>query len=122
MRLCSCRRRSEVGGNLAEEKKLLSLAWSEVQGGLVVEDERLMAALVESFGRWSHCGRKKKLVCRGERKVHGGFWWSVGGFVGFLWWSWWWKSWWWLERQEERGRKKTAEIGEEGLVFGRLWT
>jgi hypothetical protein len=29
MQLCSCRRRSEVGGNLAEEKKLLSLVWHE---------------------------------------------------------------------------------------------
>ena len=25
-----------------------------------MEDERLIAALVESFGRWSRCGRKKK--------------------------------------------------------------
>jgi hypothetical protein len=126
MQLCSCKRWSEVGGNLAEEKKLLSLAWSEVRGGLVVKDERLMAALVESFGCWSRCGRKKKLVCRGERKVHGGSWWSVGGFVGFLWWSWWWRSWLWLwlvagtaGRERE---KKTAETGAEGLVFGRLWT
>jgi len=54
-----------------------------------VEDERLIAALVESFGRWSRCGRKKKPVCSGERKVHNGSRWSVGGF---LWWSWWLKA------------------------------
>ena len=114
MQLCSCKRRSEVGGNLAEEKKLLSLAWSEVRGGLVVKDERLIAALVESFGRRSRCGRKKKLVCRGERKVHGGSWWSVGGFVGFMWWSWWWRSWLWLERRGERGRKKLQKQGQRG--------
>jgi len=33
MQLCSSRRRSEVGGNLTEEKKLLSLDWREVGGG-----------------------------------------------------------------------------------------
>jgi hypothetical protein len=70
-----------VGGDLAKEKKLLSLAWREVGSGLVVEEKRLMAALVESFGRWSRCGRKKKPVCRGERKVHGGSRWSVGGLL-----------------------------------------
>jgi len=34
MQLCSCRLRSEVGDDLAEEKKLLSLVWREVGGGL----------------------------------------------------------------------------------------
>ena len=34
MQLLSCRWRSKAGGNLAEEKKLLSLAWREVGGGL----------------------------------------------------------------------------------------
>jgi len=34
MQLYSCKRWSEVGGNLAREKQLLSLAWSEVGGGL----------------------------------------------------------------------------------------
>jgi len=34
MQLHSCRWRSKAGGNLAEEKKLLSLAWHEVGGGL----------------------------------------------------------------------------------------
>jgi len=34
MQLHSCRWRSKAGGNLAEEKKLLSLAWREVGGGL----------------------------------------------------------------------------------------
>ena len=64
--------------------------------------------------------------CREERETDGGSWWSVGGYVGFLWWSWWWRSWWclWLvagtaERERER---KTAETGAEGLVFRRLWT
>jgi len=71
--------RSEAGGNLAEEKEPLSLAWREVGGGLVVKDKRLMAALVESFGRQSRCGRKKKPVYRGERKVHGGSRWPIGG-------------------------------------------
>jgi len=33
MQLCSCRRQSEVGGNLVEEKELLSLAWREADGG-----------------------------------------------------------------------------------------
>jgi len=109
-----------------EEKKLLLLAWSEFGGGLVVADERLMAAFMESFGRRSRCGRKKKLVCRGERKVHGGSHWSDGGRVSFLWCSWWWRSWWWLwlvsgtaGRERER---KTTETGVEGLVFRRLWT
>jgi len=34
MQLHSYRWRSKAGGNLAEEKKLLSLAWREVGGGL----------------------------------------------------------------------------------------
>jgi hypothetical protein len=90
-----------VGGDLAEEKRLLSLAWSEVGCGLVMEDERLMAALVECFGRRSRCGRKKKSVYRGERKVHDSSQWSVGGL---LWWSWWWL---WLEARTmvERERR-----------------
>ena len=25
--------------------------------------------------------------CREERETDGGSWWSVGGYVGFLWWS-----------------------------------
>jgi hydroxymethylglutaryl-CoA reductase len=50
----------KMKGDLVEGMELLSLVWSEVGGGLVVEDERLMTALVESFGRWSRCGRKKK--------------------------------------------------------------
>jgi hypothetical protein len=87
-----------------------------------VEDERLMAVLVESFGRRSRCGRKKKLVCRGERKVHGGSLWSVSGCVGFLWWRWWWRSWWWLwlvvgtaEKEKER---KNYRNEAKRLVFG----
>jgi hypothetical protein len=48
---------------------LLSLAWSEVGGGLVVEDERLMAVLGESFGRRSRCGRKKKLVSKERERL-----------------------------------------------------
>jgi hypothetical protein len=82
-----------------------------------VEDERLMAVLVESFGRRSRYGRKKKLVCRGERKVHGGSLWSVSGCVGFLWW----RSWWWLwlvvgtaEREERKNYRNEAKR----LVFG----
>jgi hypothetical protein len=91
----------------------LSLAWSEVGGGLVVEDERLMAVLGESFGRRSRCGRKKKLVCRGERKAHGGSWWSIGGYVDFMWWSWWWL--WLVARtaKRERERKKLQKRGRE---------
>jgi hypothetical protein len=115
----------------------LSLAWSEVGSGLVVEDERLMAALGESFGRRIRCGRKKKLVCRRERKVHGGSrWslggcvgeklvcrrekkvhggsrWSLGGCVGFMWWSWWW-LWLVVGTAEKEGEKKTAEMGQKG--------
>jgi len=34
MQLHSCRWRSKAGGNLAEEKKLLSLAWRGVGSGL----------------------------------------------------------------------------------------
>jgi hypothetical protein len=81
-----------------------------------VEDERLIAVLVKSFGHQSRCGRKKKLVCRGERKVHGGSRWSIGGCVGFLWWSWWWL---WLvagttgrERERKRDDRKRRKIGE----------
>ena len=33
MQFCSCSQWSEVRGDLAEEKKLLSLDWSEVGGG-----------------------------------------------------------------------------------------
>jgi len=119
MQLRSCSRRSEVGGDLAEEKRLLSLAWSEVGCGLVMEDERLMAALVECFGRWSRCGRKKKSVYRGERKVHVAFGGQLVAYCGGAGGG----SGWRLERRwrekEDRGlcRKKNWGGGWFFLIF-----
>jgi hypothetical protein len=63
--------------------------------------------------------------CREERETNGGCWCSVGGCVGFLWWSWWWEDrwwgWWWLKRRRERGREeKLHKRGREAGFFPTL--
>ena len=77
-----------------------------------MEDEGLMVVLVESFGHQSHRGRKKKLVCRGERKVHGDSRWSIGGCAGFLWWSWWWLL---LVTRTTRGERERKKLKKWGI-------
>ena len=65
---------------------LLSRPWS---GGWA---DGLGSVVARNGGRGSKRRRRKREgLQRGERKVHGGSWWSVGGF---LWWSWWWKDQW----------------------------
>ena len=72
MQLHSCRSRSRTGGNLAEEKKLLSLAWREVGGGLgslpeagggVDESLVLLLPVLE---------KEENRPCRGEGKLTAG--------------------------------------------------
>jgi type VI protein secretion system component VasK len=56
---------------------------------------------------------KEEIGFKGERKAHGGSWWLIGGYVGFMWWSWWWL--WLVARtaKRERERKKLQKRGRE---------
>nr|TKS01682.1 hypothetical protein D5086_0000171000 [Populus alba] len=72
--------RAKAGGNLAEEKKLLSLAWREVGGGLgslpeaggSVGGELGAAAAVAEQKQEATLRRKKKLLSLAWREVGGG--------------------------------------------------
>jgi len=92
--LCSCRRRSEMGGNLVGEKELLSLAWREVGGGAGRRNGGGVGCL------WRKKKKQKKKICRGEREdltvaapITGEDLGSWGGWDAFYWWR---RSRWWL--------------------------
>ena len=69
MQLCSCRRRSEMGGNLAEEKELLLLAWREVGGGAGGRNGGSVGCL---WRRKKEEEAEDKNLQRGEGRPHGG--------------------------------------------------
>jgi len=96
-----------------------------------------------TWGRWLRLWQRWWLVakeakeeeengrgCREERETDGGSWWSVGGYVGFLWWSWWWEDrwwvWWWLKtrwrEKEKRGKQREWQKPGRGWFFGLFWT
>jgi len=69
MQLCSCRRRSEMGGNLAEEKELLLLAWREVGGGAGGRNGGSVGCL---WRRKKEEEAEDENLQRGEGRPHGG--------------------------------------------------
>ena len=128
MQLCSCSRWSEVGGDLAEEEKLLPLAWRGVGGGngggngggvgyswrrrkeeeteeeenLQREREDLAVAAPISGEDLSSWGGLE-VVC----------WWRIKVIVGSSTAE---------DAVEREGRKRNCRNGAKRLVFGRIWT